>query len=362
MTDSNLIIRKQDLSASPANRTTSMTRLFLIITFLIILVATLALVFIMKNRLLPPMMDNPIIATVGQKTIKLDEFLLRYRVLYAKQWEMLTRYEREQLALDLINRMITMEILLEEAKKNGLTNDSNLNSTIDALTELCFPHSKHHNISDDYFTSQINVQGKMKENMLARKVKESILFQEPVSVTEAEIQAYYTYHQNKYLNDTSQIHLRQILFDHVQTGKRIFSELKKGTTIETVMEKFIDAGAETPELIDLGFVQLNDIEPDEQKLVLATADNDYVSYTSSEGDYLVLHVVEKRMKGIIPLGKVHDDIKAIILHEKQDQIFTTWLEQQYNQLPVTLSEQRLLKNLTTDKVLFGLENEHKTGY
>jgi hypothetical protein len=111
------------------------------------------------------------------------------------------------------------------------------------------------------------------------------------------------------------------------------------------------AGQPEPEQVDLGLVGLEELEPYEATLVANTGADQFIGYQQQEGEYTITQVLEKKMKGPIPLNEVKETIRKQLFIDKQNHQFELWLNEQYKKLGVRIYLDLAMKYLTTDRIM-----------
>ncbi|MFC1851911.1 SurA N-terminal domain-containing protein [candidate division CSSED10-310 bacterium] len=321
---------------------------FLIIIMLLFCVLTI----LMKRDKFEQQGSNPVIATIGTHSILCDDFLALYRQLYSKQWEMLTAEERKILASELLHTMIQAKIMLAEAKRLGIDKDEKVTSSVDNIIAVLLSGRNQRYIQSEQEYSTKELKNKMIHNFLIMKVKERMIAQEPISVTDADIEQYYQSRPADFVIDKSTVHLKQLVFENTRTGQATFRNLKRGSSFEKEIVRLQKRGQECPELIDIGIIEFDELEPEEMDNISITNEDEYVAFLHRNGEYIINLVVEKKMKGKIELEKVRTKIEEIIRNKKQNDIFQNWMDIQYKKLPVKVYQNIVDSALTIENVVY----------
>lgn len=317
----------------------------IILIFVIILIITITVLITSKFYFKPQKSSDNIIAKVGIRQISLNDFLPLYFSLYSQQWEMLTAFERNTLAINLLNRIVETEILLQTAKTLQISEDKKLISEINALRKLSIPKMKLQHSFMSFSFSPETWQKRIRQNVIAMKVKAFIIREHPQTVTTSEIENYYNKNQDDFYVSKSIVHLKQLVFEDYRLGKRVFRKLKKGSSFKKELQKLKKKNKQLPIIIDPGIQSYKELNQKEISLIKKTSENNFFYYQQANGEFIISKVLEKNVKGYKKLEKVISQIREIILKNKQEAVFRKWLKEQKQILNVKTFPEIVKNNL-----------------
>jgi len=191
---------------------------------------------------------------------------------------------------------------------------------------------------------------KLVEQEMAKKMRSDVILRD-VGITDEEIQSYYDKHPERY-EKPAEVHVKEILVKTEEEANDILKQLKKGANFEKLAgEKTIrtyvkgsggDLGsfprARYPELFDAAF----QMKEGEFKGPIKIMDRQLGE------SYAVIKLLEKKEASKAPLEEVKDQVTTQARSEKDNAVFSQWIDQQKAKLSIQINEE-VLKSTVKEK-------------
>lgn len=347
MNEENLIYRASNEKSVTSHEKISakMPSRFVIVGGIILLTIVVILgMWIVHSSLHEDDSSDPVIAVIGETHIRLSEYLPFFMSRFQSNWEILTIDEKETLANKYLRELVEIKILNNSLDLLSTEDIQKADNTFVQFVSKALPQYSMQKTSAQREITECEVTERIRNNLLAMKIKQKIIASFHYTITDEELKAYYNEHQQDFYINTSTVHLQQIHFNDAKLGKKVFQNLQNGSTFRKELQALRDNNKETPELVDLGIIELEKLDPAEQKLITPAKVGDYVSFQyGPDGEFSISKILRKRMKGDLPFSDVQTQIRARVIAEKENTIFENWLKQKYTELSVTLYEKKLIK-------------------
>lgn len=235
-------------------------------------------------------------AVVGDKTISEAEYVASLKQKFGKQ---------------VLDDMINREVVFQEAKRVGITVDS---QQLDK--ELAQIKESYGSQTDDEFQKALLKQAGTTVEALKREITYQMLLQalatKDITVKDDELMTIYNNHPERY-SRPMQVHLYQIVVASQKEAGQVAQELTQGANFQTLAkERSIDS-LTAPNGGDMGWISMNGSRlPDEAKTVIADLGTDKNSAAVKIGDnYAIYRIAERREAE----QRTFDDIKEELRRE-----------------------------------------------
>ena len=145
-----------------------------------------------------------------------------------------------------------------------------------------------------------------------------------VTVTDADIQAYYDAHKDKQFTKPARVHIKKIAVATLADAQAISAAIKGGQTFESQLPKSVDKT--TPDGEVPNWVPIDPVPPAQAaiiKPIIATPPGQVtpplpVPGPNGQSTYWIVKVVETAKKETLPLDQVKDLIRANLLQQKAE--------------------------------------------
>lgn len=153
----------------------------------------------------------------------------------------------------------------------------------------------------------------------------------------AELQAYYQGHKSEF-QQPAQSKLRQIVTRSEESAKKIQDELRRGRSFAEMAQKF-SIGPEAPQGGDVGWVEKGTLEVFDQAMKLGIGQRSNV--LKSPFGYHLIETTARRPAKTLTLQEVENQISRTILREREQALYSKWLEEQVLKAKVFKDEEFL---------------------
>ena len=191
---------------------------------------------------------------------------------------------------ELLDTMIIREIIMQQAKKDGLDKSKEVT---DKLEEL-----KKRVIVEAFLKKKVETQ---------------------TAITDADLQKFYDQNKDK-LKTGEQVRASHILVKSEAEAQDILGQVKKGGNFEQLASKYsIDAAKAKGG--DLGWFGKGSMIPEFEKVAFGMKEGEISGIVKTQFGYHIIKLTGKRPAGIPPFAEVKEQLKAKLLPEKQQEVF-----------------------------------------
>ncbi len=191
---------------------------------------------------------------------------------------------------ELLDTMIIREIILQQAKKDGLDKSQEI---ADKLEEL-----KKRVIIEAFLKKKVETQ---------------------TNISDADLQKFYDQNKDK-LKTGEQVRASHILVKTEKEAQDILAQIKNGGNFEQLAAKYsIDAAKAKGG--DLGWFSRGSMIPDFEKVAFAMKEGEISGVVKTQFGYHIIKLTGKRPAGIPPFAEVKEQLKAKLLPQKQQEAF-----------------------------------------
>lgn len=231
--------------------------------------------------------SGPVLAEVSGTNITVDEF--------KKEVENLPPYlkpmaESADGKKEMLETMIIRELILQDAKKDGIENSPAVTEKLEDL--------KKRLVVEVYLKKKVDEQSK---------------------VTDEELQKFYDQNKDKFKSG-DEVKASHILLKDEKSAQDVLAKVKGGGNFEELAKKYsIDSAAAKGG--DLGWFGKGAMIPEFEKAAFALKEGDTSGIVRTKFGFHIIKVTGKRAAGTRSFADVKDQIKAAILPSKQQEVF-----------------------------------------
>jgi peptidyl-prolyl cis-trans isomerase C len=231
--------------------------------------------------------NGPVLAEVSGTNITVDEF--------KKEVENLPPYlkpmaESADGKKEMLETMIIRELILQDAKKDGIENSPAVTEKLEDL--------KKRLVVEVYLKKKVDEQSK---------------------VTDEELQKFYDQNKEKFKSG-DEVKASHILLKDEKTAQDVLAKVKSGGNFEELAKKYsIDSAAAKGG--DLGWFGKEAMIPEFAKAAFALKEGETSGIVKTKFGFHIIKVTGKRAAGTRSFADVKDQIKAAILPSKQQEVF-----------------------------------------
>ncbi|KAF0217004.1 MAG: PpiC-type peptidyl-prolyl cis-trans [Geobacteraceae bacterium] len=216
---------------------------------------------------------------------------------------------------EMLETMVIRELILQEAKKNGVDKSQAVTDKLEDLKKRV-----------------------VVEAFLKKKVEEE------ANITDADLQKFYDQNKDKFKSG-EEVKASHILVKAEKEAQDILTQIKGGGKFEELAKKHsIDsAGAKGG---DLGWFGKGAMLPEFEKVAFALKEGEVSGIVKTKFGYHIIKLTGKRPAGLRSFADVKDQIKAALLPAKQQEVFQKLKDDLKKSSKYTIKED-VLKGLDT---------------
>ena len=197
---------------------------------------------------------------------------------------------------ELLDTMIVREIIMQQAKKDGLDKSPEVAAKMEELRQRVIV-----------------------EAFLKKKIEEQ------ANISDADLRKFYDENKDKF-NTSEQVRASHILVKSEAEARDILAQIKKGGNFEELAKKYsIDSAKSRGG--DLGWFGKGSMIPDFEKVVFGMKVGDISEIVKTQYGYHIIKLTGKRPAGMRSFDEAKELIKQKLLPEKQQQIFAKLKEE-----------------------------------
>lgn len=213
---------------------------------------------------------------------------------------------------EMLETMIIRELILQQAKKDGVDNSPQVAEKLEELKKRL-----------------------VVEAYLKKKVEEK------ANISDADLQKFYDENKDKFKSG-DQIKASHILVKEEKVAQEILGKIKSGGAFEELAKKFSmdSAGAKGG---DLGWFGKGSMLPEFEKAAFGLKEGEVSGIVKTKFGFHIIKLTGKRAAGQREFSDVKDQIKAALLPTKQQEVFKTLKEELKKSSKYTIKEDVLKK-------------------
>jgi peptidyl-prolyl cis-trans isomerase C len=246
-------------------------------------------------------MENKVLAVVnGQEITEQDLQLTAMRFPRDRQGYLTSEEGRKQL----LDQMISFELMYIDAKEKGLENDENYKMQLEMA----------------------------KKEMLIQTAISKIM--EDVVVTDSEVEDYYKANQNLFMNQET-VSAKHILVDTAEKAAEIMEEIANGKSFEAAAAEYSSCPSGTAGG-ELGAFSRGQMVPEFEEAAFAMEIGKVSEPVQTQFGYHLIKVEAKNVGSVKPLEEVKDSIMNMLLQERQTFKYTQFVNSLKDKIKVEI--------------------------
>lgn len=211
---------------------------------------------------------------------------------------------------ELLDSMIVREIILEQAKKDGVDKSKEVADRLEDLRKRLIV-----------------------ETYLKKKVEQE------AKVSDDEMKKFYEQNKDRFKSG-EQVRASHILVKTEQEAKDVLAQLKSGGSFEELAKKYSKDNSASKGG-DLGWFSKGAMVPEFDKAVFGLKEGELSGIVKTQFGYHIIKLTGKRPAGVRPFDEVKDQIKANLLPAKQQEIFQKMKEDLKKGAKISIKEDAL---------------------
>ena len=211
---------------------------------------------------------------------------------------------------EMLETMVIRELILQEAKKEGVEKSSEVAEKLEEL--------KKRVVVEAYLKKKVEEQSKL---------------------TDEEMKKFYDENTEKFRSD-NQVRASHILVKSEKEAQDLLARLKAGEKFEELAQKHSMDAANTKGG-DLGWFSKGGMLPEFEKVAFNLNEGDTSGIVKTKYGFHIIKVTGKRPAGIRTFDEVKDQLKAALLPTKQQEVFQKLKEDLKKNSKYTIKEDAL---------------------
>jgi peptidyl-prolyl cis-trans isomerase C len=248
--------------------------------------------------------DGKVLAEVNGKAITAEDFNAEVENLPPVVRQMAQSPEGKK---ELIDGMIFRELVLEQAKKDGIDKSKDVAARLESVKKMVIV-----------------------EAFVRKKLEQD------VKISDEEMKQFYETNKDKFKTG-EQLRTSHILVKSEQAAQDILAQLKKGANFEELARKYsVDGSAAKGG--DLGWFSKGTMVPDFEQAAWNLKEGEISGIVKTQYGFHIIKVTGKRPAGIRSYEEVKDQIRAAMLPSKQQQVLQNLKEDLKKDAKISIKE------------------------
>jgi parvulin-like peptidyl-prolyl isomerase len=272
------------------------------------------------------------VALVGDEPIQkadLDRLLAQTKTNYEatkQDFPAVGTPDYENLKSTLLKGLVQQSQWEQAGAKMGVTvSEKEIDTRLDALKQQYFKGD------DEKFQEELDKQGltveqvrdQLRARMLSDKIYKAVI--DKVTVTDAEIKAYYDGHKTQYLQPESR-EVRHILVKKEALADELYTKIKNGADFETLAKKYTEDTSSKEDGGELTAYKGKTVAPFD-KFVFSAKVGELSQPIKTEFGWHVIEVLsDTKPPAPQPLAEAKDTISGTLLQEQQNAALKKWVD------------------------------------
>lgn len=224
---------------------------------------------------------------------------------------------------EILNQIINVKLVLQAARKENIQVDRK--ELMKAYNDIiaAFPREedyikklKEKGVSKDMVLKSIE------NDLIVRKFKNSLA--KDVAVSDLEVRGYYDKNL-KIFTSIERVRLSVIRLSSIDEARRIRKEIERGSNFEEIAVKY-PAGHTGHGESQTGWVTLDTFPAAMAKEIGKIKAGEFGGPIKGREGYYLIKVQEKMEKKVQPLSEVEQNIRHVLMQEKEKEKFNAWLQ------------------------------------
>lgn len=208
---------------------------------------------------------------------------------------------------ELLDSMIVRQIILEQAKKDGVDKDKEVSDRMEDLRKRLIV-----------------------ETYLKKKVEKE------AQISDEEMKKFYDENKDKF-KAGDQVKASHILVKTEKEASDILAQLKGGAKFEDLAKKF-STDSTASKGGDLGWFPKGAMVPEFDKVAFSLKEGEMSGIVKTQFGFHIIKITGKRPAGITPFEEVKEQIKSNLLPAKQQEIFTKMKEEMKKSAKISIKD------------------------
>ncbi len=279
---------------------------------------------------------EPVVAKVNGEAITGKDLKTLLEHAGIKEGAPQTAEAHKGLRQELLNQIINEKLALQAARKGNIRVEKielmkaydNVVSGAGMKEEDFLKKLKERGMSKDRFLKSLE------GDLMVRKFRDT--FVADIKVVESDMRDYYDKNLSTF-TQREQVRLSLVKVNDLGEAKRIRSEIERGAKFEDMARKY-PGGHREPGGEETGWVSIDSFPGDIAKEITRIRAGSFAGPVKGKEGYYLIKVIEKKEKKITPYDQVRENIRHLLIQQKLNEKFRTWLENERKQAKIEIME------------------------
>jgi peptidyl-prolyl cis-trans isomerase SurA len=249
-------------------------------------------------------------------------FIADYRIRYGEEG---LKEKMDEARQDALNRLIEEKlILLEARKRNVIVDDFEIQQRIEEVKQRFGSEDEFYKAISDSGITLVRLKKKYEEQIMMRKLVNGVI-NSKVHITPTQIASYY----NGNIKDFSSPNMCRfkVIFIKISESEgrgaaqslaeNILARIKRGESFDALAAEFsqgpnIDKGG------DMGYMAEGSTIPEIEQAMVTMSPGEVSEVIKAEAGFYIVMVVDKKLKGVLPMADVSDIIKERLFQRESE--------------------------------------------
>ena len=242
-----------------------------------------------------------------------------------------------------LDELINQELILQKAAEEGITaTDEEIDQEIEGI-KAQYGDAYEETLVEYGFTEQ-DLRDQIKYSLLLQGLIENLVPRD--AITDAMVKEYYDDNVDMFKEEAGK-RVSHILFDieDKATAEEVLAQIKDGSgDFAQLAEEYSQDPGSAQSGGDLGWASSDAYVPEFKEGVDALQKDEISELVQTEYGWHIIKITDTREEGIMTLADVEEDIRAMLLNQKQNEVYST--------LMTTLREDAKIEILDEDVLAY----------
>jgi len=244
--------------------------------------------------------------------------------------------QRAQISKVILDQLIEQRLILQVARQHSaMPTETQVESQLQEIKRNFPTEGDFEAALGQRNLTLVELKSRLRTNLAVRNLMAKVA---PVSVSEAEIDQYFKAHRGEF-DRPEQVHVKHILLDNENEARLVLAKLKRGESFDALARQYSKDPGSRAQGGDLGFVSRGQLVPEFEQVAFALQPKQISDIVKTQFGYHLIMLVARRPPQPANLDQAHDQIRTLLMANKQEAAFQEWLKKIKAQARITRVDQ-----------------------
>lgn len=229
----------------------------------------------------------------------------------------------EVLKGQILDSLIEEKLILQEAEKQKIKiTTKEVEAKFDQIRGMFKTSQEFRETLKKQGWSEKSLKEKIRHQLLVEKIIDKIT--KNVKITDSEIKTYYEGNKDRF-KEPAQVKASHILLKTKSEAEKVLKEAKGGADFASLAKKYSIDAATKEKSGDLGWKAKEQFVPEFANVAFKLKPGEISEVVKTQFGYHIIKVGEKKEAREKSFEEVRDEIRKILLDEKQNRAFKDWM-------------------------------------